>query len=68
MMINVWGTYLYQFIVGGIFFALALFIVVKTGAADLRLKKERQWFMWLIIGFIGLAVFFAGWILLALNV
>ncbi len=68
MQLNVWGTYLYQFIVGGIFFALALFVVVKTGAANLSLKKERLWFMWLIIGFIGLAVFFAGWTLVALYV
>ncbi len=67
MQLNVWGTYLYQFVVGGIFFALALFVVVKSGAADLSLKKERQWYIWLIIGFIGLALFFFGWTLLALK-
>lgn len=65
---NVWGTYMYQFLVGGFVFALALFIVVKTGAADLSLKKERFWFAWLIIGFLGLAAFFAAWTLIAINV
>ena len=52
-MLNVWGTYLYQFLVGGLFFALALLAVVKQGAVNLKLKQEKKWFMWLIIGFLG---------------
>ncbi|MFP4460319.1 MAG: hypothetical protein ACLFSQ_12120, partial [Candidatus Zixiibacteriota bacterium] len=64
---NVWGTYLYQFLVGGLFFAIALIAIVKSGAADLSLKQDRKWFMWLVIGFILLALFFLGWTLLALS-
>ncbi len=66
-MLNVWGTYLYQFLVGGLFFAIALIAIVKSGAADLSLKQDRKWFMWLVIGFILLALFFLGWTLLALS-
>ena len=66
-MLNVWGTYLYQFLVGGLFFLIAIIAIVKTGAADLSLKQDRKWFMWLIIGFILLALFILGWTLLALN-
>ena len=66
-MLNVWGTYLYQYLIGGLFFALSIFAIVKTGAVNLKLKKDRIWFAALIIGFVGLASVFALWTLLALH-
>ena len=62
-----WLTYLYQFGVGGIFFLAGLFVILKTGACDLKIRADRIWFSALIIGFVGLATVYALWILAAVN-
>ncbi len=62
-----WVTYLYQFIIGGLFFAAGLVYVVKVKAADLKLSEDRKWTIALIVGFFGLAVVTAVWTLLAIN-
>jgi len=64
---NGWLTYLYQFIVGGIFFAAGTIFVTKVKAADMKLKKERVWVIALIIGYVGLALVFGVWTYLAIN-
>ncbi len=57
-----WLTYLYQFGIGGLFFAAGLILILKTGACDLKIKGDRTWFGALIIGFLALAAVYAIWI------
>lgn len=62
-----WLTYLYQFGIGGIFFAAGLFAILKTRACDLRIPADRTWFAALIIGYLALAGAFALWIYVATH-
>lgn len=57
-----WLTYLYQFGVGGVFFAGGLILIIKTGACNLKIKADRTWFAALIVGYIFLASLYAVWI------
>lgn len=62
-----WLTYLYQFGVGGLFFVAGLFVILKTGACDLKIRADRVWFTALVLGFVGLATVYALWILVSVN-
>ncbi|HHS51022.1 MAG TPA: hypothetical protein ENN07_07905 [candidate division Zixibacteria bacterium] len=62
-----WLTYLYQFIVGGIFFAAGVIYVIKSGSANLKLSEDRKWVIALIVGYFGLATVFAVWTILAIH-
>ncbi len=64
---NGWLTYLYQFLVGGLFFAAGTIFVVKVKAADLSIKADRTWVTALVIGYLGLALVFGVWTWLAIN-
>lgn len=46
-----WLTLIYQYTVGGIIFGAGAWVVLKTGACDMKNPKERQWFYWLLGGF-----------------
>lgn len=61
-----WLTYLYQFLVGGLFFAAGLIYVIKTKSANLKLSEDRKWTIALIVGYLGLALVFAVWTFLAI--
>jgi len=64
---NGWITYLYQFIIGGIFFAAGTIFVVKVKSANLKLSADRKWVTALVIGYFGLAIVFGVWTLLAIH-
>jgi len=64
---NGWITYLYQFLVGGFFFAAGTIYVIKVKSANLKLKADRRWVIALIIGYLGLATVFGVWTFLAIH-
>ena len=64
---NGWMTYLYQFIVGGIFFAAGTIFVIAAKSANLKLSEDRKWVAALVIGYVGLALVFGVWTYLAIN-
>ena len=64
---NGWLTYLYQFIVGGFFFALGTIYVVATKAANLKLAADRKWTIALVAGYVWLALLFGIWTYLAIH-
>ncbi len=57
-----WLTYLYQFGVGGFFFAAGLVLIIKTGACNLKIRADRIWFSALVAGYLFLASLYAVWI------
>jgi hypothetical protein len=64
---NGWLTYLYQFIVGGLFFAAGTIYVVVTKSANLKLAEDRKWVIALVAGFFGFAIVFGVWTYLAIH-
>ena len=64
---NGWLTYLYQFIVGGLFFAAGTIYVIATKSANLKVKADRTWIIALVAGYLGFAIFFGVWTWLAIN-
>jgi hypothetical protein len=61
-----WTAYLFQYLTGGIVFALGLFAIVKSGSCRLRVREERKWFLFLIIGYVWMALLHLLWTLAAL--
>lgn len=47
---------IYQYSVGGLVFALGIYIVLKFRAVDLSRSSERRW---LILLFVGLGLYFS---------
>ena len=47
---------IYQYTVGGLAFALGIYIILKSRAVDLSRRSERRW---LAILFIGLGLYFS---------
>jgi hypothetical protein len=48
---NSWLPFIYLYGVGGIFFAFGMFVIVKSGALNLKIKRHKRWFIILIGGF-----------------
>lgn len=48
---RVWLPFIYLYGVGGIFFLTGLFLVLKSGALDLKRRTHRRWLGVLIFGF-----------------
>jgi hypothetical protein len=61
-----WITYLYQYGVGGLVFALGLFLIVRSGSCDLTRRNERIWFIFLLVGYLWYAGLHLLWTLAAL--
>ncbi len=63
-----WLQYIWQFGVGGIVFLSGLFLIVKSKSCDLKIREERKWFIYLIVGYVGLATVYFLWILAAIKI
>ena len=48
---NSWLPFIYLYVVGGIFFFSGIFLIKKTGAIDLTIKRHRYWYKVMIFGF-----------------
>jgi len=48
---NSWLPFIYLYVVGGIFFYSGIFLIKKTGAIDLTIKRHKFWYKVMIFGF-----------------
>lgn len=55
----------YQYGVGGVFFAVTLYLCFRPGASDLKSPTDRKTLWLLLVGFVGYFLFHLGWIVLA---
>ena len=53
---NSWLPFIYLYVVGGIFFFSGIFLIKKSGAIDLTIKRHRFWYKVMIFGFIYFAI------------
>ncbi len=60
-----WPQLAYQYVIGGIFFAVTLYLCTRPGAANLRNPSDRRTVAWLLAGLLGYLILHAGWIALA---
>ena len=65
---NPWTNYFYMYGFGAIFFGFGIVLILKTGACDLKLTRDKYWFKVLIGGFVFFASLHAIWIVLALII
>ncbi|MBM4175696.1 MAG: hypothetical protein FJ213_05925 [Ignavibacteria bacterium] len=49
--LEIWISYFYMYLVGGIFFVIGLLITHKAGSMTLKKKNHRYYFRLLIFGF-----------------
>lgn len=61
-----WLPFLYLYVGGGLFFLAGMFLIRKTKAIDMRLKKHRFWWRVLIFGYFYFMAFHAILIIAAL--
>lgn len=61
-----WLPYIYLYGVGGLFFSIGLWIILRHRSLSLRLKKHRLWLVVLLFGFLWYAIMHAAIILAAL--
>lgn len=64
---NDWLPFIYLYGVGGIFFAVGLIIIVRSGALNFKIRHHRRWFWILIFGYCFFFVLHATLIIAALN-
>jgi len=48
---NSWLPFIYLYGVGGIFFFAGMYIIKKSGAIDLKIKRHRFWYKVMFFGF-----------------
>ena len=63
---NSWLPFLYLYGVGGIFFFLGLYMIVKSGSLNLKRQHHRTWLKILVGGFFFFVVLHATLIISAL--
>src|SRR3989304_2315449 len=51
-----WLPFIYLYVAGGIFFFTGIFLIKRSGAIDLTIKRHRFWFKVMIAGFFYFAV------------
>ncbi|MEE9166102.1 MAG: hypothetical protein V3U24_01350 [Candidatus Neomarinimicrobiota bacterium] len=54
-----WLPYIYLYGVGGIFFLVGLWIILRYRSLNLQLKRDRSWFRVLLFGFVWYAMIHA---------
>lgn len=59
-----WTPYLYQYLVGGFFFFLAILVAGYKGVFHLKHPTDRRMILMLVLGFVFYAALHGGWILL----
>lgn len=52
---NPWTAYLYQYVMGGLVFAIGLLVIRVSGACDFRRPGDRTWFGVLVFGYLWYA-------------
>jgi len=65
---NPWTSYFYMYGFGVLFFFIGIFIILKSGACNLKREQDRFWFKILMFGMVFFASLHAGWIYLALSI
>jgi hypothetical protein len=63
-----WPQFAYQYIVGGIFFFVTLYLCFRPGASDPENPSDRRALKYLLVGFVGYALVHAAWVLFATYV
>jgi len=48
---NSWLPFIYLYVVGGVFFFAGIFIIKKSGAIDLTIKRHKYWYNVMLWGF-----------------
>jgi hypothetical protein len=60
-----WPQLGYEYTVGGVFFAVTLFLCFRPGAGDVKNSSDRKTLIYLLAGFVGYFTAMTVWILLA---
>ena len=60
-----WLQLAYQYGIGGLFFAISLWLCFRFGAARMGNHSDRRTFRICLLGFVGYLAFHGTWILLA---
>ena len=53
---NSWLPFIYLYVVGGIFFFTGIFLIKKSGAIDLSIKRHKFWYKVMLFGFFYFAL------------
>lgn len=60
-----WPQLAYEYLVGGLFFAVTLFLCFRPGAANRKNYSDRRTLTICLVGFSGYLVIHVGWIMAA---
>jgi hypothetical protein len=63
---DTWLPYIYLYVVGGIFFLFGMWIIKRSGAIDLTIKRHRYWYRVMIFGYFYFVLMHFIWIIAAL--
>jgi len=63
---NSWFPFIYLYGVGGIFFFTGIYIIRKSGAIDLNIKRHRFWYRVMLWGYLYFVVLHASLTIAAL--
>jgi hypothetical protein len=63
---QVWLPFIYLYVVGGLFFGIAMFLIRKSNSVNMNLKRHRYWYKVLYFGFFYFAIMHLVLILTAL--
>jgi hypothetical protein len=61
----IWPQLTYQYVVGGVFFFVTLYLCFRPGGDEVANPSDRRALVYLLAGFAGYLVMHLGWILLA---
>jgi hypothetical protein len=56
---NSWLPFIYLYGVGGIFFFYGIYIIKRSGAIDLRIKRHRFWYRVMLLGYLYFVIMHA---------
>jgi len=60
-----WLEFVYQYIVGGLFFFITMALCFRPGGSDISHPADRRSLFFLLLGFAGYFLAHAAWIILA---
>ena len=63
-----WTQLIYQYVVGGIFFFVTLYLCFRPGASDMKNPSDKRALIYLLVGFGGYLFAHTAWILFATYV
>ncbi len=62
-----WTTYIFQYIIGGLFFTFGIVVAVVSGTLKLQPKESKQYLVYLCAGVIGYAILHGLWTYAAIQ-